>query len=375
MYSLFVTRGYPTKKYKMQGIFELDQAKALVKNNQKVVYIALDLRSIRNTRKWGYEKLNIDNVEIHCLNLPLGGLSQSMIVKIGTFFLKVLYKKIVKIHGLPKVVHAHFPDYAYMASELKLKSDQVLVVTEHTSKIESLKKEDYLYKIAKLAYDRADKVLAVSESLANIIENKFNVKVSVVPNMVDSEIFNFNGTKINQDFTFVSTGNLILHKRMEQVIKAFSTNFKNVDNVYLNIFGAGPEKANLEKLIIENNLDFKVKLYGLTDRIDIANSLKVSNCFVLASKSETFGVAFIEAMASGLPVIATKCGGPQDFVNASNGVMVDVDNQFQLEKAMLYMYNNIDQFDSQTIASETIKRFSPNVVATQIIDIYNELLK
>jgi len=52
MYVLFIARGYPTNKYKTYGIFEFDQAKALAKQGHKVVYAAIDLRSIRRWRKW-----------------------------------------------------------------------------------------------------------------------------------------------------------------------------------------------------------------------------------------------------------------------------------------------------------------------------------
>ena len=57
MYILIVASGYPTEKYKLNGIFEFDQAVALSKMGHKVIYACVDLRSIRRKRKWGFEQL------------------------------------------------------------------------------------------------------------------------------------------------------------------------------------------------------------------------------------------------------------------------------------------------------------------------------
>ena len=67
-----IANGYPTEKYRGVGIFELDQAKALAAKGHQIVYLAVDLRSIRRWRKWGFESLVKDNVEIRAINIPLG---------------------------------------------------------------------------------------------------------------------------------------------------------------------------------------------------------------------------------------------------------------------------------------------------------------
>ena len=74
MYTMFVARGYPTEKYKTYGIFEFDQAKALAQNGVKVVYAAIDLRSIRRWRRWGIYIRKIDGVEVYSINIPIGNL-------------------------------------------------------------------------------------------------------------------------------------------------------------------------------------------------------------------------------------------------------------------------------------------------------------
>ena len=82
-----------------------------------------------------------------------------------------------------------------------------------------------------------------------------------------------------------------------------------------------------------------------------------SDCFVLSSNFETFGVVLIEALACGLPLIATKCGGPEDIVNKQNGILMDVENQLQLEDAMLTMYKNANKYDKQKLRSDAKDRF------------------
>lgn len=374
MYILFITRGYPTNKYKTNGIFEFDQAKALVKQGCKVIYVAVDLRSIRRWRNWGIEKRNIDGVEVYVINIPLGRIPRNILRKFSFLGLKILYKKIILEHGIPDIIHAHFTGSAYSASKLKDITDIPLVVTEHSSKINKDNIGKNLYKIASKTYEKADTLIAVSPSLAEMINKHFNINPIYIPNIVDLEIFRYENKKRDCNFNFISTGNLIDTKRMDLTIEAFYKAFKNNPRVTLTIFGQGPKRKMLEKLINKYNLGSQTKLMGLCSRERIAEQLKKSDCFVLASQSETFGVAYIEALAMGVPVIATKCGGPEEFVNDSNGLMIDIDSKEQLVEAMKYMYNNIDRYERKNIAMEIVEKFSPEAVANKIIGIYDEIL-
>jgi hypothetical protein len=104
---LIVARGYPTKKYKMNGIFEFDQAKALVYSGVNVVYAAIDMRSIRRWRKWGIETKIVNGVKIYAINLPLGRIPKQLLRVISKFGLIYLYKKIINEQGKPDIIHAH----------------------------------------------------------------------------------------------------------------------------------------------------------------------------------------------------------------------------------------------------------------------------
>lgn len=374
MYTLFVARGYPTDKYKTYGIFEFDQAKALVQKGVKVVYASLDLRSIRRWRRWGIFKETIQGVEVYSINIPLGKISKKSLRKVYIWALEKLYKRIEKDQGRPDLIHSHFTDLSYAASILRGKLDIPLVVTEHSSKINNEEIDKDLFQAAKIAYNKADKVIAVSQSLKERIKTKFHIDSIYIANMVDLEIFKYEEKKENDSFRFVSTGNLIEIKRMDLTIQAFYNVFKDKEKVSLEIFGQGVDKDKLKELIKSLGLESKVRLMGLCSRKDIAKTLLEADCFVLASRSETFGVAYIEALAMGLPVIATRCGGPEGFVNEDNGMLVDVDDLDSLSETMKYMYENIDEFDRKKIALETKRRFSSNIIAEEILDVYKEIL-
>ena len=117
-------------------------------------------------------------------------------------------------------------------------------------------------------------------------------------------------------------------------------------------------------------LSGQIKLLGFMDRDSIAKEMNQSNAFVLASRSETFGVVYIEALASGLPVIGTNCGGPEDYVNEENGILVEINNVDELSEALLTMYRKIDYYDGEEIAKKCKDTFSPDKIATQLTEIY-----
>lgn len=378
MYVLIMSRGYPEKNNKVLGIFEMDQAKALQNLGIKVVFLSTDLRSIRRWRKWGYERKTVDGIEVFGMNIPLGRVSPGLLDRATRFSTKYLYKKILKEKGKPDILHAHFVNQGHMGTLLKAEHDIPLVITEHSSQFNKEEISETLLEKGNKTYKKADELITVSPSLQKRIRERFGVDSIYIPNIVDTSLFSYEEdekeTRKDDSFKFVSTGHLIPLKGNDITIKAFHKAFKDKPNIVLNIFGGGSERGNLENLIKSLKLDDRVRLMGQCDRKTIAEEYINSDAFVLASKSETFGVSYIEALASGLPVLATRCGGPEVFIDKSNGIFSDVDDIDGLARSMKYMYENIDKFDREKISKETISKFSPQTIAKELVGIYKNIL-
>ena len=130
---LIISRGYPTKKYPMNGIFEFDQAKAIAKSGHEVIYASIDMRSIRRRRKWGIEKFKKDGVLIYGINYPLGRIPRNILTYFSVNALERLYKKIEKESGKPDIMHAHFTGMGYAGARLKKITGIPLVITDRKS--------------------------------------------------------------------------------------------------------------------------------------------------------------------------------------------------------------------------------------------------
>lgn len=373
---LFLTIGYPTTKYPLIGIFEFDQAKALVARGHEVIFAAVDLRSIRRWRRWGRESLVKDGVKIEAINIPLGRFPDWVLHNIGIIGQKILYRECLRKYGKSDVVHAHFTDAAYIAVKALYDQRLPIIMTEHSSVINQARLSERQMNTANYAYSNVNEIVAVSPSLQKTILKKFNYHSKYIPNIVDLETFGFDeACKAESHYKIVSVGNLISLKAMDILIKQFAKFKTIVADASLEIFGEGSERNNLELLIKSLNIEDSVKLHGLCPRKILAATLKRSDAFVLASRSETFGVAYIEALSCGVPVIATKCGGPEAFVHKGNGILVPVDDEEALLDAMKTMYRNKDRYDRKQIAAETAKKFSPDAVASQLEELYQKVIE
>ena len=80
-------------------------------------------------------------------------------------------------------------------------------------------------------------------------------------------------------------------------------------------------------------------------------------------------------MMTGLPVIGTICGGPEEFINGDNGILVQVDDVKGLQQALETMYNNIDSYNGHQISLDCQNRFSPNIIATKLTGLFEEVIK
>jgi glycosyltransferase involved in cell wall biosynthesis len=374
MLILIVSRGYTAKESPLLGIFEMDQAKALQSFGHKVIIASIDLRSIRRIRRLGFTHLFYDGIEIYSFSFPLGRVNKKLLLYIGQIGIVKIYNLIVKKNGKPDILHSHFTVMGAIAAIIKKKYNIPFIFTEHSSAIncKEIKPKDVFF--AQNTYPYADKVLSVSSSLAYYIKYHFNVDSTIVHNIIDLDCFSVAHNDLNNEFVFLSVGNLIYIKGFDILIEAFAkANFET--SVKLLIIGSGKEKYFLEKSIKQYDLQENIKLLGFKNRQEIAFYLQNCHAFALASRSETFGVVYIEAMATGLPVIATKCGGPEDFVNEQNGILVNVDDVDDLSCALKNMYTNIHKYNANIIRNEVVRKFSSETVAKQLTEIYDLILK
>jgi Glycosyltransferase len=370
-----ISKGMPTEKYPLNGIFEFDQAKALAKVGHDVVMLVIDFRSRTYKRDYGWFSYEKDGVKVFELSLPLGIYRRAL--PFLQCLLVRLYEKAVKSFGKPDIIHAHFYSIAAIASILKRKFKIPLVVTEHSSKLNRniLGISGLDVKLARKAYQNADRVVAVSNALARNLKNNLNVDAVVIHNIVDVSRFQYVKRTQKSGFTFISIGNLIELKGFDLLVEAFAEAFKDDKSVKLNIVGAGPEKEKLQHIVNQYDLNNNIVLLDEVGRDKLKVLYPESDAFVLASKSETFGVVFIEAMATGLPVIATDCGGPSDFVNEQNGYLIPVNDKKSLVDALMKMRNNAYDFNSLEISEMCVRKFSPENIGNALTNFYQTIIR
>lgn len=367
-----ISRGRPTPEDPMYGIFEFDQAKALAKKDIEVAFITIDFRNWTVKRKYGLFQYECEGVRVFEFSLPLYGNRKT--IPILQHLLLIPFRAMLKSFGTPDIVHAHFYKIGAIASILKKKYGIPFVITEHCSEFN--KSADQINnldrRLASKAYPFCDQLICVSEALRNNIQRNFNHDSIVIPNMVDSQSFNYNGQPKNTSpFVFVSVGNLIPRKGFDKLIEAFA---QVKDDAILYIIGEGPERKNLEAQIQLLGLQQQIQLLGRLERPEINKIFQKCNAFVLATSMETFGVCYIEAMYAGLPVIATRCGGPEFFIEESDGILVPVNDIPSLVEAMNTLRENYMNYDPRRISMTCMERFSPDVIAERLINTYNSLL-
>lgn len=177
-----------------------------------------------------------------------------------------------------------------------------------------------------VAYTRMDAIVCLTEPDHDAYLKAFpDVRIERIPNALHSLDVPHTGLSRHQ---VVSTGRLDRDKGYDLMIKAFGKVVEAHPEWTLRIYGDGPEEARLRKLILSEHLYNHVFLMGRTSEVD--EQLVKASVFAMSSKSEGFGMALLEAMNCGLPVVSFNCPvGPRELVtDGVDGLLVpeqDVD--------------------------------------------------
>ena len=380
MHIMFIPSWYSNVRNKVHGSFFKEQASELQKAGVKVTVAYNEVWPLTMIGKIHEEKGLNYNIEDGLKTYRYKNYNyipkNALMFKVFNKRMEKLYKEIVKKEGPIDIIHAQSSLWGGIsAAYISEKYNIPLVITEHSSVERGPYVKNSYVPFIRDSYKKAKKVITVGNGLKNEIQALSGRNdIEVIGNLVDLSKFTIKKRIQNEKFIFFSLAFLEGEKGFDTLIKAFAKKFKDKEAM-LYIGGDGSQRAWLEALAQENGVKKQIIFLGALSRDDVAKWMNKCDCFVLPSRYETFGVVYIEALASGRPVIGALNGGAEDIINNLNGYLVPIDDIDKLAEKMLELYKKIDSYNEEEIRSDCLKKFSPEVIVNKIISVYKEVLK
>ncbi len=293
----------------------------------------------------------------------------------------------VKLHQI-EVLHVHYAIphayAAYMAKKMLLEEgiNLPIVTTLHGTDITLVGSHPYYRPAVTFSINKSDAVTSVSQSLKEDTERLFDIKkeIHVVPNFIDLGKYQSNFTDCQRGLMASEDERIVTHisnfrevKRIPDVIKIFNEIQKKLP-AKLMMVGEGPERKPAERLAEELGIAEKVIFLGNSNEID--KILCFSDLFLLPSKTESFGLAALEAMASGVPVISSNTGGiPEVNEQGVTGFLSNVGDIEEMAKNAIHILKDAETLNTfKKNAKEFSKKFSISEVVPKYEKIYREAL-
>jgi len=293
--------------------------------------------------------------------------------------LKIVQQKF----GKPDLIHAHvLLRTGLIAWFYGIYFNIPFIITEHWSGFINGnfdKKSPVFRKLAEFVFERAEKIIVVSGILKEALGKLGvkNSKISVVPNVVDA--LPQAGSKPpkteNDTVIIVTVADLVDEiKNISDVIKVVAGLSQNFKIEYW-IVGDGADKEKLVGLATSLGvIDKQVFFAGRKTNEEVLEILNKVDFMVLNSISETFSVVTAEALLAGKPVIATRCGGPEIFINETNGILIEPANPEALKAAIVGMIGKYKSYNPEILKSTIREKFGREAVGSKILTIYDEII-
>lgn len=378
-YVLMITKWYPYDKDPQFGVFIRKQALAISLYRKIIVYSA-----------HSHTEPSRDQFDLEVENN--GGLTEyRMYYKKSTsafsFFINgILYLKawnktrkiIWKQHGKPGILHAYIllrpAIITYMCSVIY---NIPFVVSEQWSGYPMGKfsgKSVVSKALSKFVFKKASARTVVSNFLRSSMENLgFSKPIQVIPNVIEIQA---SPVKIPSDkIIILVVADLVDEiKNISGILKSFAKALNENPSLQLKIIGQGKDEHQLKLLAQQLKLSpDKVQFMGLKSNPEVYVELWNCDFLLMNSRFETFSLICAEALSCGKPVISTRCGGPEEFINSSNGILIPVNDDIALFEALNKMSVSYRDFSSENIRQESIRKFSPEGVGAKFEAIYSQI--
>jgi glycosyltransferase involved in cell wall biosynthesis len=367
----------PSEKNRIAGVFIYEQAKLLsdLGLNVSIFQIQSESYSIFWKATNRIEKQTYWGVSVYTLNAKTVPKVGSIMINRWASLYDDIYQVFKNENSERPIIHAHGYIAGFAARRLAEKYHIPFVLTEHNSAIIKHNYRWWHESEIKQTYQSAHALIAVSERLKKAMQKLTDQKILVIPNLVNQNTFHPLQKQQSQIFEFIMVGGLDENKRTEQAINAFSIILEKGDqkNYLLRIIGSGSKRQRLENHVSKKQITKWVRFEGILPLDQVAIKMQKADALITISKTETFGKVIIEALASGIPVIASRSADPEEIVRSENGIKIE-DDLKQLPKAMIQMTQEADTYIPAKLHKEVIKNYGKEAVLKQVIAVYESVL-
>ena len=236
--------------------------------------------------------------------------------------------------------------------------------------------------------DKVDIITTPSQSMKELI-NRYGItkEIVVIPNAIDIDIFRNKNKEQGEilkkelrlapdEIVILYVGRVSIEKDIDKIIKALAIiRDQNNTNFQFIVVGEGTALEQMKDLADSLNLADKVKFTGAVSRELIKYYYQIADIFAFSSTSETFGIVIIEALASGLPILAVKAPGAVDIItDGFNGILAENDiANFAEHLSVLIQDKGLRQRLSKN-AQQTAKKYCIDTVADRVLELYERLI-
>ena len=391
---LILSHMYPRPRHPAGGIFVHEQVKALRSRGvdarvvsgdpfwirvQNPPRLAATLRSYRSDQPtWGQWE------DVPVLHFPY----------LCGFPLKAPFHSLTYLHGFSKVlarvrnvfpfeiIHAHT---SFLDGSAGLRAARThgcpLLITEHTGPFDVLTQNLLMRHMTRRSITGADRVLAVSDSLKRDMLAALALApetIGVMPNGVDLGTFHPDDAsgdgQPRDQIRALWVGHHVAVKQVGRLVQAFARASRDRSPLRLSLLGEGPDRSGIEALVAELGLSGKVEFLPATDRAGVARAMRAHDFLVIASATETFGLVALEALACGVPVLSTACGGPQELIAEPGLGLIVRDDVTGLADGIVAMADRAGTFDPARLHAYARDRYGWDTIAGRLVDTYRSML-
>jgi glycosyltransferase involved in cell wall biosynthesis len=231
--------------------------------------------------------------------------------------------------------------------------------------------------VFKPIWEKASAIVACSQVFKNRAQ-KFlpSIAIDVIPNGVDLDRFYPEKSQRMPDMArLLTVGRLSATKRVEMLVDVVEILHKNGCKIHFTIVGGGASEQQLRQILTERKVAEIIEVTGRVEQETMPQVYRRHDIFVSASMQEGMSNAMLEAMASGLPIITTRCEGVEELI-AGNGIIIEKPNAEGIAAAIMQLIQDKHLFSSMSAASRKhAELFSWSSVANQYLQYYDDVLR